>query len=254
VKSHISQDVATLEHCGPYDVKDVDHDMLRAVRFEGVPVVVRQMMPNGVTVYAVLARKDIEIACVGCFRHDMLITDATRCKKCSSFVKHMDMKHGVRRLKCKDDGEANHVTAPGAIKVRPPVTKDSILEGLTDTELLDTVKSGQLGSYAVEEMSDKELAATVRARGVELLTDARPAKLIHELRHQGDKRNVSAEAHCGDKVLPGLPSGCDAVGANLSVVRGCKVAHEMRRTKKQKTTKPAVEIIHFAPKAVGDYS
>jgi len=102
-------DVVTLEHCGPYDVKDVDHDILRAVRFEGVPVIVRQMMPNGVTVYAVLARKDIKIACAGCFKREMLLTDATRCKKCSSFVKHMDMKQGVRRLKCKDDGEANHV-------------------------------------------------------------------------------------------------------------------------------------------------
>jgi len=247
-------DVVALEHCGPCNAKDVDHGMLRAVCFEGMPVIVRQMMPNGVTVCAVLARKDIKIACVGCFRHNMLIRDATRCKKCWSFVKHMDMKHGVRRLKCKDDGKANHVTAPDAVEVRPPVTKDSILEGLTDTELLDAVKSRQLGSCAVEEMSDKELAATMRARGVEPLIDARPTRLIHELRRQCDKRNVSAEACYGDKVLPGLPSGCDAVGADLSVVRGCEVVHETRRTKKQKTTKPAVEIIHFAPKAVGDHS
>jgi len=247
-------DVVTLEHFGPYDAKDVNHDMLHAVRFEGTPVIVRQTMPNGVTVYAVLARKDIKIACVGCFRHDMLITDATRCKKCSSFVKHMDMKHGVRRLQCKDDGEANHVSAPDAVEVRVPVTKDSILEGLTDTELLDAVKSRQLGSYVVEEMSDEELAATMRARGVDPLIDARPTKLIHELRRQGDKRNVSVEAYCGDKALPGLPSRCDAVGADLSIVRGCEVVHETRRTKKQKTTTPTVEIIHFPPKTVGDYS
>jgi len=247
-------DVVTLEHCGPYDVKDVDHDILRAVRFEGVPVIVRQMMPNGVTVYAVLARKDIKIACVGCFRHDMLITDTTRCKKCSSFVKHMDMKQGVRRLKCKDDGEANHVTAPDAVEVNP-VTKNSILDGLTDNELLDVVKSRQLASYVVEGMNDEELAAAMRARGVEPLIDARPTRLIHELRRQGDKRGVSAEVYYGDKAVAGLPSGRDAVGADLAIVR--EVAHETRLTKKQKTqkTKPTVvEKIHFDPKAVGDYS
>jgi len=248
-------DVITLEHFGPHDVKDVDHDMLRAVRFEGMPVIVRQTMPNGVTVCAVLARKDIKIACVGCFRHDMLITDTARCKKCSGFVKHMDMKHGVQRLKCKDDGEANHVMAPDAVEVRVPVTKDSILEELTDTELLDAVKSRQLGSCVVEEMNDEELAATVQTRGVEPLTDARPTKLMYKLRRQGDKRNVSVEAYYRDKVLPGgLPSGCDAVGADLSVVRGCEVVHETRRTKKKKTTEPTVRIIHFPPKAVGDCS
>jgi len=54
-------------------------------------------------------------------------------------------------------------------------------------------------------------------------------------------------------VIPGLPSGRDAVGADLAVVRGCDVIHKTRQTKKQKT-KPTVEIIHFAPKAVGGYS
>jgi len=137
------------------------------------------------------------------------------------------------------------------------VTKNSILDGLTDNELLDAVKSRQLGSYVVEGMCDEELATTMRARGVEPLIDARPTRLIHELRRQGDKRGVSAEVYYGDKTVPGLPSGRDAVGADLAIVRGCEVAqvaHETRRTKKQKTTKPTVEIMHFPPKAVGDYS
>ena len=126
------------------------------------------------------------------------------------------------------------------------MTKNSILDGLTDNELLDAVKSRQLGSYVVEGMCDEELATTMRARGVEPLIDARPTRLIHELRRQGDKRGVSAEVYYGDKTVPGLPSGRDAVGADLSIT--------VNRTKKRKATKPTVENMHFPPKAVGDYS
>jgi len=118
-----------------------------------------------------------------------------------------------------------HVTAPDVVEVRAPVTKETILEGLTDTELLDTVKSRQLGSYVVEGMSDEELATVMRARGVEPLIDAKPTRLIHELRRQGDTRGVSAEVCYGDKTAAGLPSGRDAVGADLSIT--------VNRTKKR---------------------
>ena len=55
------------------------------------------------------------MACAGCFRRDMLITDTTRCKKCASFVKHFDTKDGVRRLSCKADGDIKAITDHAAV-------------------------------------------------------------------------------------------------------------------------------------------
>ena len=34
--------------------------------------------------------KDVRVACAGCFKRDMRITDTTRCKKRARFVKHWD--------------------------------------------------------------------------------------------------------------------------------------------------------------------
>jgi len=92
-------------------------------------------------------------------------------------------------------------------KVEEPkvtATKDSILEGLTDTELLDAVKSRQLGSYVVEEMSDEELATITRARGVEPLIDAKRrqgdrSEVVHETRQTKKQKTIKPKAanrHC----------------------------------------------------------
>jgi len=70
------------------------------VQFDGIHVIVKQVMANGVTAFAVLDRNDVSIACIGCFKRDVLVSDTARCKKCGSFVKNWDTKAGVRRLMC----------------------------------------------------------------------------------------------------------------------------------------------------------
>jgi len=94
----------TLGHLGPHEIGDVDDDILGMAQFDGIPVIVKQAMANGVTAFAVLARNDVRIACVGCFKQNVLVSGTTRCKKCASFVKHWDTKGGVRCLLCEPDG------------------------------------------------------------------------------------------------------------------------------------------------------
>ncbi len=95
--------MTTIKHLGPYNISDVDDDILAMVNNKGIPVVIKQEVGDR-TMYAVLAKdKDLRIACAGCFACDMKITDSTRCKKCASFVKHWDVKDGLRRLTCKED-------------------------------------------------------------------------------------------------------------------------------------------------------
>jgi len=175
-------DVIMLNHLGPHNVKEVDDDVLRAARF-GVPVVIQQPLDNGVMACAVLADRDVKMACLGCFQRTMRISDTTRCKKCSSYVKHHDFEGGVRRLQCKEGGDAKDIQPVKAVTI----TTATKVEGLTDNELLDAVKSRQLGSCVVDGLCDEDLASAMRARGVEPLIDARPARLIHELRRQGNK-------------------------------------------------------------------
>jgi len=84
-----------LEHLGPHEMGGVDDDILGMVQFDGNPVVVKQAMANGVAAFAVLARNNTMIACIGHFKRDMLISDTGQCKNCASFVKHWDTKAGV---------------------------------------------------------------------------------------------------------------------------------------------------------------
>jgi len=85
----------SLNHLGPHEINDVHDDTLGMVQFDGVPVVIKQVMANGVTAYAVLARNDVRIVRVGCFKRDKLVSDSTRCKTCASFVKHWDTEGGT---------------------------------------------------------------------------------------------------------------------------------------------------------------
>jgi len=58
----------TLEHVGPCETRDVDDDILGMVQFDGIPVIVKPVLANGVAAFAVLARNDVRIARVGCFK------------------------------------------------------------------------------------------------------------------------------------------------------------------------------------------
>jgi len=98
--------------------------------------------------------------------------------------------------------------------------EDSVLEELTDEELLDAVKARRLGSHVVEAMSDEKLADAMRVRGIKPLVDARPSGLIHELCCQGlDKNCTAEECHHEDKVGD-LSHSNDAVGAHVKIIHG----------------------------------
>jgi len=101
----MSEETMTSTHLGPFDVSDVNNDILGdMVHNKGVPIIVKQTVDNE-TVFAVLAKnKDVRIACAGCFKRDMRITGATGCKKCASFVEHWDTKDGLGRVKCQETG------------------------------------------------------------------------------------------------------------------------------------------------------
>ena len=75
--------MATINHLGPYDVCNVTDAILGYVVYnQEVPIVIKQTIDNKTT-YAVLAkdRNVRSIACAGCFKADMRITDSTRRKK-----------------------------------------------------------------------------------------------------------------------------------------------------------------------------
>jgi len=198
----------------------------------------------------VLARKDIEIACIGCFRRNMRISDATRCKKCASFVQQWDAKDGVRRLLCKGDADEMEDDHVGHAVVEANAN-DSVLEELTDEELLDAVKARGLDSCVVEAVSDERLADTLRVRGIEPLVDARPSGLIHELCRQGDDRNCTVEECCHKEKVDGLPHASDTVVAHIKIIQGNDTGLKTCQAKRQK--KRAVgEAFECVPKAAGD--
>jgi len=239
-----------LGHLGPYKIGDVGDDILGMVQCDGIPVIVKQVLANGITAYAILARNDVRIACVGCFKHHMLISDTTRCKKCASFVKHWDTKGGVRHLACKTDGDvaklegANAGRAVFAKAAKTPLGA----EGLTDNKLLEAVKTRRLGGCVVMNMEDEDFASALKERGMERMVGARSSKLIHELRRQHN--NSKCETHCGDR-KDDLPHCSDAVGAVVEVLKEPVVVHGTRGAKKQKAT---VERIVFPHRAANDCS
>ena len=69
-----------------------------------VPVIIKQTIDNETAFTALAKDRNVQIACAGCFKADMRITDSTRCKKCASFVKHWDVKDGQRHGHCKETG------------------------------------------------------------------------------------------------------------------------------------------------------
>lgn len=225
----------SITHLGPYDISDVTDDILGLVYNRGVPVVIKQQINNN-TVYAVLAKdKDVRIACVGCFRRDMRITDGTRCKKCASFVKHWDTKDGVRRLVCKES------IAAGSSVVLEFDRPGGDLKGVSDADLLNEVKARGLQGDVAEELDDDALLRISMSRGIYPIFDARSTRLIHELRRQGTNTSIDAYYHDGKRKC-GTPHCSDEVGADI-IEAGVKT----RQAKKHKT-------IHFDPKSVTDYT
>jgi len=258
-----------LKHLGPHETGDVDDDILGMLQFDGIPVIVKQVMADGVAAFAVLARNDVRIACIGCFKRDVLVSDTAPCKKCGSFVKHWDTKAGFRRLVCKPDGDvaklegahagrAVFAEASAAAKLDNETPDDMVtdkerlvkdpgkvatLEGFTDDELLGAVKARHPCEHIVMNMDDDAFAKAVDAKDFKSLIGARPFGLIRELRHQ--HVNSECKTHCGDK-KDDMPQRSDAVGADVTVVKEPVVMHGTRSTKRQKQLKATVEIFLFS--------
>jgi hypothetical protein len=159
----------------------------------------------------------------------MVLTDDSRCKKVCSFVKHWDKKDGQRCQKCKENVEEV------ASKCEPVLTEfNSGGNRLQDTDTADLIaelkRRGDIGEVA-EEMDDDALLDVMQARGIWPIFDARPTRLIHELRRQA--RNVSVENYYHDDKEGDVPHSSDKVGAEIFEQ---VASRETRRTKKRVVT------------------
>lgn len=243
--------MVSIEHLGPYEVEDVTDNMINMVRINDAPIIIQQRLGDGTRNYAVLATKQVKIACIGCFKRDMLITDCTRVKKCSSFVKHWDTKKGLRCQTCKGDGDFMDVD-PASCKLvcvnpAPKVDKATVLHDLTDIELLDAVKARKLEGDVAEEMRDEEFAAVARKRDMEVMVDARPTRLLHELHRQ--KVGASIAAYYHEEKQERVPHSSDPVGASLTV----QVPVTGRGTRSKKRAKTEDTSFIFEPRTITDY-
>lgn len=260
--------MTTISHLGPYDVSEVNDDILGDVIYnQEIPIIVKQRVGDK-TVFAVVAKnKDVKIACVGCFRRDMKITDNTRCKKCSSFVKHWDLKDGQRRLGCKETGSdiikniaanCHQVTMDFDVKNNDSVEtidtsnliaelkrRGGILNAVTDEEIFTEVKKRKLDKFVAEDLTEEDLECVMTAKGVLPLFEARPTRLIHELRRQA--RKVGIQMYYQDEKKSGLPHCTDEVGASL-------IEKDGRRETRQSGKKRTMASISFTPRSATDFS
>lgn len=232
--------VVTIDHLGPYDPKDVSDEMLTMVMGrDGPPIILKQDAPThggGMRpAYAVLMNKDVRIACVHCFRRDMRVTDSTRVKTCASFVKHWCNKEGKRLMGCKDDGDVNFMDAictevivDATPKVPEPMTDEELMaevgkRGLkttmTDEELLEEVEERGINPEFTKHhacgLSDDDLAYVFETKGIKPLIDARPNRLIHELKRQSTN-TLTEDYYAADK-KEGKPHCSEPCGAALVV-------------------------------------
>ena len=268
--------IETIPHLGPYAITDVTDAMLQnLVCVQQKPLIIKQAHPaSGGTLYAVLATKDVRMVCAGCFRRDMLITDATRCKKCASFVKHFDTKNGVRRRSCKDDGDINTMDADCTeVVIKDGATEPAVLDdvkllwmvkerGLTerllddvsDEDLLEAIKKRELVEVGIRNMDDEAFASAIKMRGFKSVIDAHPAELVHELARQHG--TVTTESYYGvakveDQNGNVLPHWTDKVEATLTVA--CvpsTIRHGTRGVTRQMQN--SVTRLHFKPMALND--
>lgn len=126
---------------------------------------------------------------------------------------------------------------------------DEVLKMGTDREIFTEVKKRDLETAITEEMDDEALEFAMKARGIwPSILEARPTRLIHELRHQA--KNVSIDAYYRDEKKKDLPHSSDEVGADVLLEKMDCVARETRQAKKQKL----VTKLHFTPKSVTDYT
>lgn len=151
-----------------------------------------------------------------------------------------------------DDGDATTVTTSGG-KDNPIVLDhddacslsdkevEEILDGIgekaaADEEILNQVKDR--GYRVAEFMTDEEVVKMATERGIHLLADARPTRLIHELHRQ--HLDLSLDAYYG-RGWGNVPTGCDLL---IPSSGASKLSVEQKKF---------ATVRHFAPRGVYDF-
>ena len=114
----------------------------------------------------------------------------------------------------------------------------------SDQQVFDEVRERGLEKDVAEGMDEEALVDVVKAKGILPIFEARPVRLIHELRRQA--RGMSIQTYYPDDKKRALPHSSDEVGAD--VLDTNPNPYETRQVKKGKfmTT-------HFSPKSITDY-
>lgn len=235
--------VEIVHHLGPYEVDDVTVPMLNdLVVRQKVPIIVHQEVQTrgGIneSVYAVLATKDLKIVCSQCFTRDMVITDSSRCKTCSSFVKHWEYRKdsNFRKKGCKED--SMFMTAPGectVVTLQKP-TSTATPESLTDEDLLEEVHKKLMNDGVFKQTLTDKLMDVIDSdvlvkyvkklgcgRGV--LQDARLTDVLFELNRRAvTKLGDDPELYYNEVKVDGHPHKSDyPVGCDITkVTKGTK--------------------------------
>jgi hypothetical protein len=116
------------------------------------------------------------------------------------------------------------------------------LAGVSDAELVAKVEKRDLMKCMVERITDEDLMDVMRARGIWPIFDARPTKLIHELRRQAKGVEIQAYYYRNEKKVD-LPHSSDEVGANILE----KMGKDTRRSKVK------MVVTHYLPRSITDY-
>jgi hypothetical protein len=189
-----------------FKIKDLKKEQVASLVFnKGMPLIVEQEFDDGEKMYAVVAKDNsLRVICATCFKEGMSLRDESRCRLCSSFSKHFEMKDGQRKKKCT--GEVAAIADKCLDIVVPDLSSDA--------DLVEEVEKRGLAKFIAERLSDDDLVdIIVQSRGIQTLIGAKPYQLIHELRRQKEKSH--AEDYYGDERKRGYPHESDNVGVEL---------------------------------------
>lgn len=249
--SAVSTTTDDINGLGPFDIKSLTMAVVADVVVnQRAPMVVSEVSPVGHINYAVIANSNTKLVCSGCFKEGMTLMDTSRCRMCSSFVKHWNTKDGVRRSKCTntpEDIDEVALTCPkisfgfgtGTVQVTD-VSTDVLIEelrkrdgdldtlfrsvqdtavdvqALADDVIKDEMKRRKLltEDYLCEELETEDLVAVGMRRGIGFVLDARPQRLIHELRRQCcDGGNI--ETYYEKPKKKGRPNATDEITVKI---------------------------------------
>lgn len=106
------------------------------------------------------------------------------------------------------------------VALEPEPNKKEGLKGVSDDDLIEEIKTRKLEGCIAEGLDDDALVRTTQARGIWPMFEARPTRLIHELRRQA--RRVGIETyylgdknhgrHCSDRVGADIIEGTEGAG------------------------------------------